>query len=183
MRALLAFMLLLTCCAAANPLLPPSQPRFYIVGFISSEIVPFVNEYLDENPDAEIVLSTPGGERDASEAIADAIIKHGNVRCVVRDQAMSGGFAILQACRLRVMRMSAKLGTHEPRLMIPFGIERSLAGQILESLERSSKAWNSRCGKRLKLTAAEYEAKVRGKDWVLTAREALSVGAVDQLLP
>lgn len=184
MRAVLALLFILSGCGTAHafPMVPP-KAKFYLVGQIDDEVVPYVAEYLSENADAEIVLSTPGGSRPASDRISEFITKHGNVRCVVRDQAMSGGFGILQACRLRVMHRSAVLGTHEPRMAIGSLIERETAALILIALTQSSHEWNARCRARLKISAAEYESRVRGKDWILTSQEAILVGAVDQVIP
>lgn len=184
MRTFLALFVLASSCASAGAAgVVTGKPKFYLAGEIGEEIVPYLTEYLTENQDAEVVLSTSGGSRQASDAISELITKHGNVRCVVRDKAMSGGFGILQACRLRVMRQTAVIGTHEPRMVIPQAVERVLAGAVLEALNSASKDWNARCRARLRISAAEYESKVKGKDWVMTAHEALKVGAVDQVIP
>lgn len=192
MKYLVVFMAMLASCAhATNPVKSPPAtvltpnlvpPRFYLIGEITDDVVPFALEFLAAHPDPEIVLSTPGGYRSAATAIADAIIKHGNVTCVVHDRAASGGFAILQACRVRVMNKNSVLGTHEVRIIVPTAVERVFAGILLETLTKASKEWNTRCRARLKLTEEEYEARVKGKDWSMDASEALAVGAVDRVL-
>jgi ATP-dependent protease ClpP protease subunit len=161
----------------------PQVGSFYLWGAITDDTAEYVLEYLKESPAPVLYLNTPGGHRDASTVIAEAVKAKGNVRCIVKGQASSGGFAILQACHTRVMTAKSKLGTHEPRYGTPFPLDRTLAAELVRQLEEASRSWNDYNRKRLKLTAAEYEAKVRGRDWIMGPAEALEVGAVDLVLP
>lgn len=182
MRVVLALALLSSCASAQASERAPTG-RFYLVGEINKAWVPFVEEFLANTVAPEIVLSTQGGDMMASTQIAELVAIHGAVRCTVRDRANSGGFAILQACKVRTMKASASLATHEPRMFMSLPIERGIAELMFRSLSEISETWNARCRARLKLSAKEYESRVRGRDWTMGAYEALIVGAVDGIVP
>lgn len=119
---------------------------------------------------------------DASIQIAAAIASHGDVRCVVRNFAASGAFGVLQACKERVMARGARLMTHQPRVFVSVPLDLPLANYVAGEVAKNTDTWNRLCAARLRVTPAEYAARVAGKDWAMTADEALSVGAVDSVL-
>jgi ATP-dependent protease ClpP protease subunit len=182
MRRLLA-LLVLVASLIGGPARAEAQDRLRLVGPITAEWVPVVQEYLQETATPEILIDSPVGSQEASEQIADLVTKKGNVKCTVKRFAASGAFAIFQACAVRVMGPKAQLVTHEPMIGVPFPLNRAAAAWFLAELEQASASWNARCRARLKLTPAQYEAKVKGRDWVMGAKEAIEAGAADRVVP
>lgn len=173
---------LLLAAGAARADAPACKPdTFYLVGSITPDIVPYFESWLRTAKNPRVVIDSPGGALVSSVDIIDVITRHGGVSCHVTRIAASGAFAILQACQTRTMASGARLGTHEPRASFPGYLERVAAATLLAALEAATTEWNRLCRTRLKLTSAEYDARVRGKDWVLDANEALAVGAVDRI--
>lgn len=161
-----------------------AQPgSFYLWGDIRAENALYVLEYLRETKDPIVYINSSGGEIQASLIIAGAITQKGNVRCIVKDLAASGAFAVLQACQVRQMKAGSSLVTHEPRTSIPVPVERITMKAIVTALEEKARFWNDICRRRLRITAADYEQKVKGKDWRMDSSEALRVGAVDSVIP
>lgn len=154
-----------------------------IAGPVTSYSVLPILEYLTKNKSPVLVINSPGGEMDASIMIADAIKAKGGVRCFVSGLAASGAFAILQACSFRAMSKDSLLGSHEPSMAVNTPFDRFESRAITERLEASTKAWNDRCRARLKVSQAEYEARVKQSKWNMDASEALRVGAVDIVTP
>lgn len=162
----------------------PTYSRFYLTGMIGDEAAEALKDFLSTAKNPEIVINSNGGFMDASIEIASTLAKRHDVRCVVKGNAKSGAFAALQSCKVRLMTKGSVLGTHEPRFQAVGGsLERVETALLLMRLEASTKLWNALCGWRLKITAAEYEAKVKGHDWTLDSAEALKVGAVDGVMP
>lgn len=154
-----------------------------IAGPIVDEMVPLVAEYLAAVAEPTIVIDSPGGAMDASIEIAAGIEAHGHVKCIVRRRASSGAFGILQACQTRVLSSQAKLMTHRPRSMVVIPMDVDLAHFIAEDIAKATLRWNAICSRRLRITPMAYAAKVTGRDWVMDAAEALSVGAADIVTP
>jgi ATP-dependent protease ClpP protease subunit len=153
-----------------------------LAGPIVEEMVPYVAEYLAATTYPVIYIDSPGGSMNASLEIAAGIQAHGNVKCIVRGLAGSGAFGVLQACRQRVVAKSSRLMTHQPRVGVNVPLDLNLANFVASEVLKSTLRWNSVCASRLKMTPVEYAARVNGKDWLMTADEAVAVGAADSVL-
>ncbi len=155
---------------------------FYLSGPLNTEQAVYVTDWLQSvGPHPVILINSLGGDLEASVKIASAISAKGDVTCVVRGRAASGAFAVLQACVYRVMTMSSTLGTHEPSRMLSGLFNRQDLLKGLTELIGMAEAWNAICRRKLKLLPDEYTARVYGRDWNMTAAEALEVGAVDRV--
>jgi len=157
------------------------QDTFYMVGEITSDSAGYLLDWLKTAKEPRIIIDSRGGSMEPSVALAGAIGARGDVRCLVRGMAASGAFAALQACRWREMEQGAWLMTHEPRAFVPGAMDRVRARRFWEALEALSAEWNALCRGRLRMTAADYESKVMGKDWIIGPGEALRVGAIDRV--
>lgn len=173
-----AVALAVAIAAAPSGKLPDS---FILWGTITEHSATYVLGWLQTAKKPVLYIDSTGGHLYASMAIAQAIRARGDVKCVVRGLAASGAFAVLQACQERYMTNASKLSTHEPRIGTE-PVERVGLTLILGRLEAMAEMWNMTCRQRLKLTAAEYRAKVYGRDWTMEAAEALKVGAVDRVI-
>jgi ATP-dependent protease ClpP protease subunit len=136
-----------------------------------------------------IKIDTAGGEVDAGFKLINAIESLGIATyCVVDDKAYSMGFAILQACTVRLATQHARLMIHEARLgvvdpegqpsevltAVPADDERNLGVQAV------SRVMAQHCAARMKISLAEYLQKTAG-DWWMNGRDALAFGALDQV--
>jgi ATP-dependent protease ClpP protease subunit len=174
-------MIWLLAAALATPA-PKLPDTFYLWGPISDQTAPYVLGWLKQAREPIIYINSPGGELQASLQIAEAVKAKGRVRCVVTGLAASGAFAVFQSCASRSMVKGAKLATHEPRIATREPIERTSMAIIMLSLELTTEQWNAFCSQKLRLTAKEYESRVKGRDWVMEWQEALKVGATDYAL-
>jgi ATP-dependent Clp protease protease subunit len=141
-----------------------------------------------------IKIDTPGGEVDAGFSLINAIRSLGIATyCVVDDRAYSMGFAILQACTVRLATVRATLMIHEARLGVidspPAGPGPAAAGSLMPvadddernvSVRAVSRVMAQHCAARMKITLEEYLQRTRG-DWWMTGQEALGFGALDQI--
>lgn len=152
---------------------------FHLVGPITPDVVPHFTEWLKSARAPLVVIDSAGGLMEASLALVDAVAARKDVRCRVRRLAASGAFTVLQACAVREMEPSAWLMTHEPRAFVPGAMDRLQAATFLFQIERLAREWNDLSRRRLRLTAEQYDEKVKGKDWILGAGEARAVGAID----
>lgn len=159
----------------------PLPQTFYLYGPVTAYTEPYVMEWLRVTASPVMIISSPGGDKAASERIADAVKAKGNVRCVVHRMAASGAFGILQSCAVREIEAGAFLVTHEPSGVPMEPMDRVAAAQFLREIEGSAQKWNDRCRARMKLTAADYESRVKGRDFEMNSSEALLYGAVDKI--
>jgi ATP-dependent Clp protease protease subunit len=131
------------------------------------------------------VIDTPGGNVEAGiELIKDMEKSTVPISCVVDHKAFSMGFAILQGgCSRRLILKRSRLMAHQ------VGATGMLAGHSVvfrnagADLESEDKAMAEICSAKLKITRAEYEARIAGgKELWLAWEEALSIGAVDEVV-
>jgi ATP-dependent protease ClpP protease subunit len=169
--------------AAPVNVCPVPFDDYTLSGPISQGEEIFFQAWLKTAKNPRVLIHSPGGSMGTSLAMMDAITAHGSVRCEVRGVAASGAFGVLQACKWRAVVSSGRLMTHEPSVIVPMPIDREFARMLCPDIESKSDQWNRRMGARLKVSPEEYDRRVLGQDWNLTAKEALAVGAVDEILP
>lgn len=160
-----------------NPWAPVD--RFHLVGVIDPAVVPYFMDWISNASKPEIVIDSPGGSQEASEAIADAIAKRGGVICRVGKLAASGAFGILQSCATRALSRTSRLITHEPYLGYSGALTIDLAKQAMAELYMDAALWGGRCRARMKISQTDYDERVRGHDWQMDPQEAILVGAAD----
>jgi ATP-dependent protease ClpP protease subunit len=136
-----------------------------------------------------IKIDTAGGEVEAGFKLINAIASLGIATyCVVDDKAYSMGFAILQACTVRLATARSTLMIHEARLgMVDAqGEPGELATAVAADDQRNvgvravSHVMAQHCAARMKISLAEYLQKTAG-DWWMNGRDALAFGALDQV--
>jgi ATP-dependent protease ClpP protease subunit len=136
-----------------------------------------------------IKIDTAGGEVDAGFKLINAIESLGIATyCVVDDKAYSMGFAILQACTVRLATAHATLMIHEARLgaVDPEGRPSEMPIAVAADDQRNlgvqavSHVMAQHCAARMKISLAEYLEKTAG-DWWMNGRDALAFGALDQV--
>jgi ATP-dependent protease ClpP protease subunit len=139
------------------------------------------------NPKAILFeLNTKGGGVDQGfrliRALENAMVP---VYCVAEHEVVSEGFAILQACSTRLMTRRTQLMTHQPYIPALSGAQHvEDLENALQDLRTTVSAHAEQCARRLKISRAEYDAKVSNKqDWFMDADEALKVGAIDVIAP
>ncbi|MGC1480795.1 MAG: ATP-dependent Clp protease proteolytic subunit [Chthoniobacterales bacterium] len=93
---------------------------------------------LDRKKGLDLVLHTPGGEINATEAIVDYLryAFSGDIRAIVPHQAMSAGTMIALSCNRIVMGMHSSLGPVDPQ------INGAPAHGILEEFRRIEEAFS-----------------------------------------
>ncbi len=105
------------------------------------------------------------------------------ITCVVDWKAYSMGAFLLEsdACDKRLMTKRSTLLFHNP-LVDGVGGNAHELKNIASRLEAMGAALMAGTAERLKISEDELMAKVDDKDWTLAYREALKVGAIDDLI-
>lgn len=172
-------------CGPGKKCVPIYRLEGLISVFEANDLIHFLETAKKQNADAVVIeINTPGGSVNDGFSIIQAIENFGKpVYCVAEHQAMSEGFAILQACPFRYMTKRARLMTHEPsvaNLPTTMGIQE--LQEHLDDLKSVALIHATHCVKRLKISLDEYNEKVKGVEWYLDPQEALDVGAVDSIV-
>lgn len=165
-------------------------PTYRFVGEVDEESVQDAIAWLNKAkalvPAAIVIeLTTRGGRTDHGFEMARTMEQLDvPVYCVAEYEVKSEGFAILQACKHRYMTPRTTLMTHKPFMV---GVDPVLTLEDAENyvarLRSLARAHAQYCSKRMKISLAEYEARLVGKqDWNLDSTEALRVGAIDQIV-
>lgn len=94
---------------------------------------------LDRARGVDLILHTPGGEINATEALVNYLryAFDGNMRAIVPHQSMSGGTMLALACREIVMGMHSSLGPIDPQ------VGGAPAHGIIEEFENAQKLYES----------------------------------------
>jgi ATP-dependent protease ClpP protease subunit len=162
---------------------------FHIHGLITKETSTAYQKFLanaikNKLPQVNIYINSTGGVYE--EALNMMIATHDayyqnnlTSRCEVTKLAASGAFGLLQSCTIRVMHSTATLITHEPRLYIKGVHTYKDLQAALKYIEQSRFIWNGLCRARLSIKREDYESRVDGKDWRMSADDAIKVNAVD----
>ncbi len=155
-----------------------------IVDSVSDETVAPVIAELAAAPDygrVDITINSPGGDVGAGMTLIDAMRaakRRGiGIVCIVDGQASSMAAYLLQICSVRVVRAGSFILFHAPRSQY--------SGTAWE-IERQAQALNDyqrifaiMATGRMHMSVAEFEARIKDKDWILSPAEALAIGAVD----
>jgi ATP-dependent protease ClpP protease subunit len=119
---------------------------------------------------------------DFIKHVEDAKKKFGfTTTCIVDVKAYSMGYVMLQsgACDDRKMTTRATLLAHEGSLTL----DGPMKADEIESEAQFLQALNNTiiqvCSARMGMPAAEFAAKIHGKDWTMTPDTAITVHAVD----
>jgi ATP-dependent protease ClpP protease subunit len=131
-------------------------------------------------------INSPGGAVFAGLAMVQAMRNAEQAGtqtiCRVDGLAASMGFVLLQSCSFRVMTKRSALMAHEVSVSETGGKPGDLRrmaqriediGHLLAIIE---------CA-RLNITLAEFEARIKDRDWFIGHEEALALGAVDLVVP
>lgn len=129
-------------------------------------------------------LNTPGGSvydgLELSKRIEEAKIP---VAVIVDGMAASMGAFITQAAPLRFMTLRSTMMFHEPSLSGMLQGNPNDFESVTEMLKSLSRALALFCQHKLTISLEEYHAKTDGgKQWWLSADEALQVNAVDGIV-
>ena len=138
-----------------------------------------------------IKIDTPGGEVEAGFKLINTMRSVGiPTYCVVDDKAYSMGFAILQACTVRLATTHATLMIHAAALGL-FDGERRPTGPSpvppdaddarIIGVKAVSQVMAQHCAARMKVSLDEYLQRTSG-DWWMNGREALGYGALDHVM-
>lgn len=155
------------------------------IGAIDDESLESATAQLDRKPAvAYLLIDSPGGSVFAGfrfiDAMREAQAAGTRIVCTVKDKGMAASMAavILSVCDERYMGKQSALMFHTASLYETSGNQWELerTAKMIESL-------NARLAitivGRMKLSMAEYMAKVRDNDWWVGWEEALAVGAID----
>lgn len=152
-------------------------------GEVDSAFAQEIKAFLEHNKDKPVAveLDTPGGYVRDGLGAALAIQAHGRVTCVVRKQAASMGFFILQHCARRIMTSGALVMTHLPAIGLVGAYQSTQLEETLAELKMMETVLYLGNCRRLKVPFAVCEEKTR-EEWYMDAKEALRVGAVDEVI-
>ena len=143
-------------------------------------------EAANEAGAAEILfeINSPGGSvPDGFELIKAIENSEAPVTCLVDQDALSMGSAILEACDHRAMVRRAKLMFHEPALSGQMGGQPNQWAAIAAMMKAEAEMLAEHCVHRMKISLKEYHAKTDGSQmWFLNHREAMKVGAIDEVV-
>ena len=128
-------------------------------------------------PPALLFLDTPGGSVFAGQRIIELVMQLG-MACVAA-RAHSMGFAILQHCATRWLTPGATLMQHGVSVRRMDGDVRDV-GAYLRMVETVEHDLNAAQAKRLGVDVAWFRNQT-SREWWLTSREALEVGAADRI--
>ena len=189
MRAILlaGLVALFTPASVSSPL--ALVPRHVLRGTVAPDTaaaaVQFVESAGERRKAIILEIDSPGGLVSSGLLVSRAIEESpAVVVCIVDGSAGSMAFYILQSCDIRLMTKRGRLMTHEPALHLDedyYSLSelRDLADQQYVSDE----SFAAHCRARLNVTPEEYRRHVERRLWVMDWREALRVGAVDQVVP
>jgi ATP-dependent protease ClpP protease subunit len=132
--------------------------------------------------DIVIVMNSGGGDPiDAFEMIVSIYEAPAPVTCIATNMVASAAFLVFQRCPRRVMLDGSRLMMHEAQWVGP-------VQDVLEAIERGvdldelNKVMAIFACMRLNFaTVSECHDHYKGRDWEMTAQEALRVGAVDEI--
>jgi ATP-dependent protease ClpP protease subunit len=137
-----------------------------------------------------IKIDTAGGDVEAGFGLIRAIESVGiPTYCVVDDRAYSMGFAILQACTMRLATTQAKLMSHAASLgLIGPAQEPRQLGSLLDpddervvGVRAISRVMAEHCAARMKVSLEEYLQRT-ATDWWMNGGEGLRYGALDRVV-
>lgn len=129
-------------------------------------------------------INSPGGSvSDGFELIKAIENSEAPVTCVVDGDAESMGAAILEGCDHRAMTKRSKLMFHEPALGGMLQGQPNQWAAIAAMMKAEAEILAEHCAHLMKISLKEYNAHVVGSQmWFLTHREAMKVGAVDEVV-
>ncbi len=126
-------------------------------------------------------INSHGGEVSAGLELAQYFdTLHKPLTCVVDYMAWSMGATILESCPTRLMTRRSTIMVHEASASVQgnahdMADSESVARVITESLIQIM-------AQRVNISADAIREKITGKQWWMSAEEALAVGAVDALV-
>jgi ATP-dependent protease ClpP protease subunit len=134
------------------------------------------------NEKVYLLIYTNGGMVDACERFTEAIDKLNKVEVVIL-RARSAGALVSQCSKLhRSIDIAGDLVFHKIRL----GIEGFLTAKELKELSDRAQEYSAHfdnvCRVRLKISKEDYDEKTDGKDWFISPKEAVEVGAADEVV-
>lgn len=162
-------------------------PRISFVGVVDGESVDeailLLRRAVAAGAKAIVIeINSPGGHVNAGFLLARAIEDSPvPVACVVDGEAASMGFYLLQSCDVRLMTRRSVLMIHEPSFGGVRGTPEELR-QAADALKAIAQAMAEHCAAKMKITVEELKARTDNKDWWMEWREALHVGAVDDVV-
>ena len=165
-------------------------PTYVMRGSVTSESVQAMIDWMNQakagGAKAMVVeLDTKGGNVDEGHRLIRHIEDLGvPTHCVADHEAMSQGFAILQACTRRYMTKRTQLMAHQPHVTMMLQGREQDATNIAENMRTVARSHAEQCAARLRISTDEYVRRTEhGKDWFMTWQEAEQVGAVDKVVP
>lgn len=135
--------------------------------------------------DAVVIdMNTPGGSVTAGQRLAKVIEESPvPIYCVADGMAASMGMYLLQSCHVRLMTKRTVLMAHGPSVGGFMAGKEQDFKNIAQMLKATEEALASHICKNIKLPEAECRAKFSGNnEWWLGAKEAKTVGAVDEVV-
>jgi ATP-dependent protease ClpP protease subunit len=168
---------------------PPPPGAVQIVGDINREAAAQFKisfEAADKLGPVEILIHSSGGDVDAGWDMARVILAAKNpVTCVVRGYAYSMAFYVLQYCPERVMTRESVLMAHEANLSGPMIFTRLTLldlENMASNLRATNKALITPAAKRMGFNPEEFIKWIHGRDWWISADDALKYKAVDRVI-
>lgn len=130
------------------------------------------NEYL------VLEINTPGGVVSAGQVMSRAIeLSKMKIICVVDTEAYSMGSWLLQSCDVRLMTFRSVIMSHTVSVMIRDNDKALADAQAAIKAINEAMLWQ--LSHRTKLSVEQVRAKVDGKEWWISWKEALEDGIVD----
>lgn len=138
------------------------------------------------DPEVWFRINSPGGSvfagLDFIQKVEDLKREHGTtVVCVVDSKAYSMAFVFLQTfCDDRRMTQRATLLAHNASGSVEGTAEQMR--DMADFLAALSESLAAECAERLEMPLEDYKAKMAGKDWTMSSKDAVAFKAVDSIV-
>ncbi len=143
-----------------------------------------LQEVQDAKPEAILLeIDSQGGEIEAGFRVIKAIeASRVPVHCFVDGRGQSMAFAILQTCTSRGATRRSNLMVHEPWVLVNRNsMTQYQLDDMAESLRMSSHLLVEHEAHRMGMTPEVLKERIRGREWWMTAPEALEARALDYM--
>jgi ATP-dependent protease ClpP protease subunit len=191
LAVLFAALLAVTLTSGSSQAAEPATVM-YLHGMITEKsVLPLVANFTklvqlpkEKRPALVVIeINSYGGDYDASFLLAKTIeMSPIEVLCQVDGTAASGAFFILQSCDHRTATGRSSLMWHNAT-MGDIDITANNVAAIAKRIEVLNAGMTHHVAKKLKISKQEVAAKIALSDWWMTPDEALTVGAIEAVVP
>lgn len=179
---------MLACLASCSPtfseeiILTDENAVLYVSGVDSIQNSDILNQ-LSEKPQAKyLVMFSGGGEILNLDVFAKKVSEYKDLKIVIV-KAASAAATITQLVKNERMIVSGgKLMFHRIRCAYPKYLEITQWVKKVNAWVKEDEQFAEWSTSRMKISRKEYDRKTFGRDWELTAKEAIELGAAERIV-